>query len=77
MLTGILNRKAFEARLKRAVAQSRNDSAMVVSVLLLDVDHFEHFGDTNGHRIGDLVLRLVAPAGGEREGPRHGSLLRR
>ena len=59
-LTGIPNRKVFEARLKRAVAQTRSDPATVVSVLLLDVDHFKHFNDTYGHRTGDLVLRLVA-----------------
>ncbi len=59
-LTGIPNRKAFEAKLKRAVAQSRADPAVLTCVLLLDVDHFKHFNDTYGHRTGDLVLRLVA-----------------
>jgi len=58
-LTGIANRKAFDAKLRRAVAQARSEPSVSTSVLLLDVDHFKRFNDTYGHRTGDLVLRLV------------------
>lgn len=58
-LTGIANRRAFDAKLKRAVALARSEPASLNSVLLLDVDHFKRFNDTYGHHTGDLVLRLV------------------
>jgi diguanylate cyclase len=57
-LTGIANRKAFEARLRRAIAQARSEQG-ALSVLLLDIDHFKQFNDEHGHRAGDLVLRLL------------------
>ena len=57
-LTGIANRKAFEARLRRAITQARSERG-ALSVLLLDIDHFKRFNDQHGHRTGDLVLRLV------------------
>ncbi len=59
-LTAITNRRAFDAKLKRVAAQVRADPSLVVSVILFDVDHFKRFNDVHGHRIGDLVLRLVA-----------------
>ncbi len=60
VLTGILNRRAFEARLRRLNAALRLDPGAVFSVLLLDVDHFKAFNDTHGHAAGDFVLRLIA-----------------
>lgn len=59
-LTGIANRKAFEAKLRRAVAGAKAETSSTFSLLLLDVDHFKRFNDTHGHRTGDHVLRLVA-----------------
>ena len=59
VLTGIANRKAFDCRLRRALATAKADPAVPMSLLLLDVDHFKRFNDTYGHRTGDLVLRLV------------------
>lgn len=58
-LTGIANRKVFDAKLKRAVSLARSEPTSLNSVLLLDVDHFKRFNDTYGHHTGDLVLRLV------------------
>ncbi|GJD95785.1 GGDEF domain-containing protein [Methylobacterium iners] len=59
-LTGIPNRKAFEIKLRRSVAQVKADPSNQFCLLMLDVDHFKHFNDTHGHRTGDHVLRLVA-----------------
>lgn len=59
-LTGIPNRKAFEAKLRRAIAQAKSDLSSRFCLLMLDVDHFKRFNDTYGHRTGDHVLRLVA-----------------
>lgn len=58
-LTGIANRRTFEATLKRAMVQARSGLG-ALSVLLIDIDHFKRFNDTYGHKTGDLVLRLVA-----------------
>ena len=58
-LTGISNRKAFDAELARAV-QSAQDHAEPLSLLMCDIDHFKQFNDTWGHQTGDQVLRLVA-----------------
>jgi diguanylate cyclase len=58
-LTGIANRKAFDARLRRVVRQARTEP-FPISVMLFDIDHFKAFNDSFGHRTGDLVLRLVA-----------------
>ena len=59
-LTGLANRRAFDVRIKRSLAQVRSEPGTPLSLLLIDVDHFKRFNDTHGHRVGDLVLRLVA-----------------
>ena len=58
-LTGLLNRRAIqeqaEAELKRAARASS-----LVSVLLIDLDHFKSVNDCYGHAIGDQALRMFA-----------------
>jgi diguanylate cyclase len=57
-LTGISNRKAFDAAMETAMlALAEGDS---VSLLMCDIDHFKKFNDSWGHQTGDQVLRLVA-----------------
>jgi diguanylate cyclase len=58
LLTGLFNRKTFNSRLRRALADAKADSSPF-SVLMLDVDHFKRVNDTYGHHTGDLVLRLI------------------
>lgn len=58
-LTGIANRRAFDARLRRAVKEAQVEASTIFCLLMIDVDHFKRFNDTHGHRAGDRVLRLV------------------
>jgi len=58
-LTGIANRKFFDAELRRGAMQAMEDG-VPLSLLILDIDHFKKFNDTFGHQIGDQVLKLLA-----------------
>ena len=58
-LTGISNRKAFDAALENTVYTAR-EKAEPFCLLLIDIDHFKAFNDTHGHLVGDKVLRFVA-----------------
>lgn len=57
-LTGLANRRAFEARIARA--RARDGRLLPLSVLVIDVDHFKRVNDTHGHDAGDAVLARVA-----------------
>lgn len=58
-LTGVPNRKAFNAALDRAMLTARQDETPL-SIVLIDIDRFKQFNDNHGHLIGDKVLRYVA-----------------
>jgi diguanylate cyclase len=58
-LTGLANRRMFDAALAQAVRRSQTEGG-ALSLLLLDIDHFKRFNDTHGHLLGDSALRLVA-----------------
>ena len=57
-LTGLTNRRTFEAALSREVARSVR-TGEDLSLLLIDVDHFKRVNDDHGHPMGDEVLRHV------------------
>lgn len=60
-LTGIANRRAFDAGLQ---AESRRSlrSGQPLSLLMIDIDHFKAYNDRHGHVEGDVCLRCVAQA---------------
>lgn len=57
-LTGLANRRQWDAELTRACEQARRIGGPV-GVLLLDVDHLKRINDRYGHPAGDAVLRHV------------------
>lgn len=58
-LTGTLNRRALFQLGGSALAGCQR-RAQVLSVLLLDLDHFKQINDLQGHHVGDLVLKDFA-----------------
>lgn len=58
-LTGLPNRALLMLRLKHALEKAAR-SELKVAVLFLDLDDFKVINDTQGHDVGDEVLKLVA-----------------
>ena len=58
-LTGIANRREFDAALQAEMSRTER-YRQPFSVLLLDIDHFKQVNDTFGHQTGDVVLRGLA-----------------
>ncbi|WP_354672491.1 GGDEF domain-containing protein [Vibrio metschnikovii] len=58
-LTGLLNRAAFERTVKKLQAQSSRSGEML-SLAIIDADHFKEVNDTYGHNFGDYVLEELA-----------------
>ena len=58
-LTGLPNRSYFQDFLGHALAQAQREKSQV-SLLFIDLDRFKHINDSQGHGVGDQVLRVVA-----------------
>jgi diguanylate cyclase (GGDEF)-like protein len=69
-LTGLSNRRAWDAHLRQAVGDQRQ-----FTIAILDLDHFKEFNDTHGHPAGDRLL--VHTTAAWREQLRAGDLLAR
>lgn len=58
-LTGILNRRAIEARLSLEVGRARRSNTWL-SFIMADIDFFKLYNDSNGHQAGDRCLKDIA-----------------
>ncbi|MEJ2139502.1 MAG: GGDEF domain-containing protein [Gammaproteobacteria bacterium] len=58
-LTGLYNRREFDAHMKRIWRQSIRENAPI-TIMLIDIDHFKPYNDHYGHQAGDDALKDVA-----------------
>ncbi|MGA9670554.1 MAG: GGDEF domain-containing protein [Terracidiphilus sp.] len=58
-LTGVGNRKSFDAAMRRLAGEAMN-SGDELALLMIDIDHFKKVNDTWGHQTGDAVLHYLA-----------------
>lgn len=56
-LTGVLNRRGFEASVKLSLSEP---GARMASLIICDLDDFKSVNDTYGHVVGDQVLQHIA-----------------
>lgn len=60
-LTGLANRRAFQNRLAKAMAQAQSED-YPLSLAFCDIDHFKKINDGFGHDTGDRILKMVGEA---------------
>jgi diguanylate cyclase (GGDEF)-like protein/PAS domain S-box-containing protein len=58
-LTGIANRRSFDAALEEEWGRGRRQG-QPLSLVMADIDHFKHYNDQYGHQAGDRCLQQVA-----------------
>ena len=54
-LTGLVNRRTFENRMRQLHADGTE-----ITVLMADLDHFKKLNDAHGHEAGDRALRIFS-----------------
>ena len=60
-LTGLYNRRHFDAALDHAIARFKRRAPVGnLAAIMFDLDHFGDFNRRHGHLVGDAVLRLFA-----------------
>nr|WP_225561907.1 EAL domain-containing protein [Rhodanobacter sp. DHB23] len=58
-LTGLPNRTQLQREARRALAHAKQDASSFAT-LFIDLDRFKRVNDTQGHAVGDEVLREIA-----------------
>ncbi len=69
-LTGLANRRQFDAVFEAEWARCRRNR-LALTLVILDVDWFKTYNDCYGHQMGDACLVRIARALRGRRGPRH------
>lgn len=62
-LTGVLNRRAWDAQITALLARVSDAAPMTIAVI--DLDDFKTYNDTRGHTAGDALLQQFAGAAAE------------
>jgi diguanylate cyclase (GGDEF)-like protein/PAS domain S-box-containing protein len=73
-LTGIYNHRFFIQQLALEIERQKRYSTPL-SLLMIDIDYFKHYNDTNGHLAGDQALRAIAVL--IQHGVRHADIIAR
>jgi len=58
-LTELYNSRHFHDQVKRELSRLRRNPGRKLSLILLDIDYFKQLNDTEGHQMGDHVLRSL------------------
>ncbi len=58
-LTGLLNRRSLFSRFEKVYKKSK-EKKLLLSCLMVDIDHFKRINDKYGHSVGDQVIRRVS-----------------
>lgn len=59
-LTGAYNRRAFEKLIASLTEDIAAKRLAPVGIMIIDVDNFKHLNDSQGHLIGDVILKKLA-----------------
>ncbi|GBG56791.1 GGDEF domain-containing protein [Sporomusaceae bacterium FL31] len=59
-LTGIYNRKSFNSSVESLTKEFAEGLITKASILLIDLDYFKRYNDTQGHLMGDELLKSLA-----------------
>ena len=58
-LTGIYNKRFYTKTIEKEIVRSQRCDHDL-SLLIMDIDNFKHYNDTNGHPAGDTLLKELA-----------------
>ncbi|NLE02561.1 MAG: diguanylate cyclase [Fibrobacter sp.] len=58
-LTDLYNSRHFHDQIKRELSRFKRNPGRKLSLILLDIDHFKELNDSEGHQMGDQVLRSL------------------
>ncbi|WP_223254633.1 GGDEF domain-containing protein [Pectobacterium peruviense] len=59
-LTGMLNRRSLNQHMMNIINSMRGGDNRMMSLFVLDIDHFKKVNDTYGHTVGDSVIKEFA-----------------